>query len=472
MLSFSFPSIDPQSLLFSLLSILRWVAVALVLLNYRAFPLVWHLRVFWTIILERVKMVYTLLADDLRRDYVKSVSPIGANPFELAVAYKTTVGFSDLDYNIHLSNSSYAKILDIARMRAVLTWFPSLLEAGTRLGLGASHFHFLKEIPAGTEYEIRLNIVGWEDKWMHVVAQYVTYPKQRKGLAPVRPPISRANTSADSNPAAFVLRARPLAAVPENDTSASSLLSPPLSPRGEKRALASEDSRASSVTASEASSRSPSDDEDTSTTNTPATSVSSSPSPQMSSKPLLTVDDLTQAMNSNAAASSAPSTSKIEAESAEPESWRINTLPELPAGAVLHCVHVSTYCFKHNRITVPPRVALIASGFGDPAVGRWDRVQEIRNTRQQERQLQQQGAAAAGRKASPPASAFSWIAPGTEAAAGKKRRIGGLREILLGGWRRYEEEGLWNLTEYEERRRLGVERFAPLRTGLLALQSS
>lgn len=55
-------------------------------------------------------MVYTLLADDLRRDYVKSVSPIGANPFELAVAYKTTVGFSDLDYNIHLSNSSYAKV--------------------------------------------------------------------------------------------------------------------------------------------------------------------------------------------------------------------------------------------------------------------------------------------------------------------------------------------------------------------------
>lgn len=318
---------------------------------------------------------------------------------------------------------------------------------------------------------VSLNIVGWEDKWMHVVAQYVTYPKQRKGLAPVRPPISRANTSADSNPATFVLHARPLTAVPENDVSASSLLSPPLSPRGEKRALASEDSRESSVTASEASSRSPSDDEDTSTTNTPATSVSSSPSPQMSSKPLLTVDDLTQAMNSNAAASSAPSTSKIEVEPAEPESWRINNLPELPAGAVLHCVHVSTYCFKHNRITVPPRVALIASGFGDPAVGRWDRVQEIRNTRLQERQ-QQQGRGTPKSGAAPPASAFSWIAPGTEAAAGKKRRIGGLREILLGGWKRYEQEGLWDLTEYEERRRLGVERFAPLRTGLLALQSS
>ena len=51
--------------------------------------------------------------------------------------------------------SNHRKILDIARMRALLIWFPSVLEAGTRLGLGASHFHFLKEIPIGTEYEIR-----------------------------------------------------------------------------------------------------------------------------------------------------------------------------------------------------------------------------------------------------------------------------------------------------------------------------
>lgn len=33
---------DIQLLLASVLSVLRWISLALVLLNYRAFPLVWH----------------------------------------------------------------------------------------------------------------------------------------------------------------------------------------------------------------------------------------------------------------------------------------------------------------------------------------------------------------------------------------------------------------------------------------------
>lgn len=45
-----------------------------------------------------------------RRAFINGLSPIGANPFELTVAYKERVWFDDLDYNIHLSNSSYAKV--------------------------------------------------------------------------------------------------------------------------------------------------------------------------------------------------------------------------------------------------------------------------------------------------------------------------------------------------------------------------
>lgn len=285
---------------------------------------------------------------------------------------------------------------------------------------------------------------------MHVVAQYVTYPKQRAGLAPIRPQISRSGTSLPSN--AFVTHTRPLVPVTLETQSSSTLLSPPLSPRAGKNSLGLVD--ISAVT-SETCSRSPSDDEDVSPSSTAATSVSSS-SPQMSSKPLLTIDDLKEAMSNNAAAS----TSSVS----QNEPWRFNTLPEIPSGAVLHCVHVSSYCFKHNRITVPPRVALVASGFGDVKEKRWERVQEIRHSRaHQQRQ--------STTMPKPPASAFSFIAPGTGAAvAEKKRKFGGLREILVGGWRRYEEEGLWNLPEYDERRRIGVERFSPLRMGLLALQ--
>lgn len=95
-------------------------------------------------------------------------------------------------------------------------------------------------------------------------------------------------------------------------------------------------------------------------------------------------------------------------------------------------------------------------------------MQEIRNSRAHQRR---ESSSSTGGVPNPPANAFSFIAPGTGAAAAeKKRKFGGLREILLGGWKRYEEEGLWNLPEYEERRRIGVERFSPLRMGLIALQ--
>jgi hypothetical protein len=49
---------------------------------------------------------------------------------------------------------------------------------------------------------------------------------------------------------------------------------------------------------------------------------------------------------------------------------------QLPPDVTLHAVAVSQYCFKLGRVTVPPRVAFIASGFGDPA--RWERLMTIR----------------------------------------------------------------------------------------------
>ena len=37
-------------------------------------------------------------------------------------------------------------------------------------------------------------------------------------------------------------------------------------------------------------------------------------------------------------------------------------------------------CFKVGRLTVPPKIALIAAGYGDPSKRRWMRVQELRFT--------------------------------------------------------------------------------------------
>lgn len=105
-----------------------------------------------------------------------------------------------------------------------------------------------------------------------------------------------------------------------------------------------------------------------------------------------------------------------------------HALASLPTNAVLHCISVSSYCFKHGRITVPPRVALVASGFGDATKGRWTRLQELRKAKK-------------------------------------------LVPLIRGGWRE-EEDGsgkfkdFWQLEEFEETRLGRVHWLGKLREGL------
>ena len=108
------------------------------------FPQNKKVRVFWSIITIRLRGLLKWSDHSKRRQFVKELSPIGENPFDICVTYKTTVGLTDTDYNGHLSNSSYAKNLDYARMRAAVVCFPSVLEAKGWLGLGSSHFYFIK----------------------------------------------------------------------------------------------------------------------------------------------------------------------------------------------------------------------------------------------------------------------------------------------------------------------------------------
>jgi hypothetical protein len=109
----------------------------------------------------------------------------------------------------------------------------------------------------------------------------------------------------------------------------------------------------------------------------------------------------------------------------------------IPEGATLHAVAISQYCFKFGRITVPPRVALIVSGFGDPAVipnlppsapghgkARWDRLQDVR--------------------------------------AGKEGK-GKLKELLKGGWKDESEGDFWAFEEFEAEARRRSEVYRQLK---------
>ncbi|KAG9030148.1 hypothetical protein FRB95_004286 [Tulasnella sp. JGI-2019a] len=105
----------------------------------------------------------------------------------------------------------------------------------------------------------------------------------------------------------------------------------------------------------------------------------------------------------------------------------------LPEGALVHCVAISTYCFKAGRITVPPAVAFIAGGLGDPSKQRWFHVQGLRFNDQY-----------------PPTS-------NKRVLKNKMTEIlrGGWKTDIVDGWEINQDTGVstfWELGEYEERR--------------------
>ncbi|KAF9512560.1 hypothetical protein BS47DRAFT_1345337 [Hydnum rufescens UP504] len=397
----------------------RWTLLIVLLLNYRALPMIWHLRVFASVVSVRLRGLFKWFNHMKRRAFIKEISPIGENPFELTVTYRTTCGLSDSDYNGHLSNSAYAKNLDYARMRAAAKGW---------LGLGTAHFHYIKEIPLWSEYEIRISIAGWGDKWLYLVVQFVTYPNRRSASG--TPPFRRraregegtycraeATVSELLSPwrPSFPLPPHQNVIIPDDDEPLRGRSPTPRS----RPPSASMSSYAADDSSSETSSRSPA--------STPPSSIPPDTPPSYLHPRSQLLLPTSPSDTGRTPPPPPPSLGQTQSLGEMPDRL-ISAMPALPEGAVLHCVHVSSYCFKIGRITIPPRVAIVASGFGDKSKGRWERVQEIRNTR------------------------------GARGDFSKKEKgrgrgeVGGLRGILGGGWRKYEAEGLWDLPEYEEAR--------------------
>ncbi|SJL10149.1 uncharacterized protein ARMOST_13533 [Armillaria ostoyae] len=78
------------------------------------------------------------------------------------------------DYNLHLSNSCYAKTLDTVRMKWVLAFVSQVFRVDGVLPVGATSFLFMREIPMLRRFEVRCSIVTWGEKWLYLVAKFVT----------------------------------------------------------------------------------------------------------------------------------------------------------------------------------------------------------------------------------------------------------------------------------------------------------
>ncbi|KAI6030091.1 hypothetical protein EDC04DRAFT_2712989 [Pisolithus marmoratus] len=172
------------------LAFLRLSVLLVFLVNAGSWPFVWHIRVFWPIIIARIQFLLLRTSllfrspserERIFAERVESLCPVGANPFELVTVYKRWASIDDVDmFGMHLSNSSYGKALDSARLRIMWKAFPAWSVSRGVIALGATHYHFIREIPIFARYEVRISIATWDQKWLYVIARYVTPPKRRR----------------------------------------------------------------------------------------------------------------------------------------------------------------------------------------------------------------------------------------------------------------------------------------------------
>ncbi|KAK7001719.1 peptidase A1 domain-containing protein [Favolaschia claudopus] len=165
----------------------KYIALALLVLNAGSFPLAWHFQVFSSVFELRLalqwhKITHFYLSKSQKkealRDWFEAHLPIGVHPFRAQWAYRKRVGFDDSDFNLHMSNSSYAKALDSARFRLALATFPSIFRTGGWVPLAATHFYFIREIPMLTTYEVRCEIGAWDGKWIWYICRFVKPPSK------------------------------------------------------------------------------------------------------------------------------------------------------------------------------------------------------------------------------------------------------------------------------------------------------
>ncbi|KAF8183212.1 hypothetical protein K438DRAFT_1599940 [Mycena galopus ATCC 62051] len=286
----------------------KYAAIALLILNAGSFPLVWHARVMSVVFELRAaqlwhRITHFYLGKEKKRQaltaWYEAHLPIGEHPFRAEWSYDRRVGFDDSDFNLHMSNSSYAKALDSARFRIALGTFPNVFRAGGGCPLAATHFYFIREIPMLSAYQVRVSIGAWDSKWIWYICRFV------------KPPSKNAKSGKTKT-------------------------------QNQENGIASGLAIASGVAAAAGQGK----ETFIPALTTPATplDVSGSGTP---------LNGASGGANANGTTPDAVSRALLERAVRTTE----------PDGALLYTVSVSQLCYKQGRITIPPAIVLAANGF-------------------------------------------------------------------------------------------------------------
>ncbi|KIW68552.1 hypothetical protein PV04_04491 [Phialophora macrospora] len=177
------------SFLPSLSSLASWRTLALVfaLLNLKALPLAWHVRLFY----RMFENWYT--RDRVRRTLQSPPSSTSTYPLFEPVSITSRSPLLETDYNFHKSNSTYFADLDESRTSLVTkVLIPGLKQGNTNLEkeghrgplnviLGSVHTSFHREIKPYERYEVRSRILSWDKKWIIIGSWFVRAGRRGKG---------------------------------------------------------------------------------------------------------------------------------------------------------------------------------------------------------------------------------------------------------------------------------------------------
>ncbi|KAK0533668.1 hypothetical protein OC834_002145 [Tilletia horrida] len=167
---------------------LRTLLVLMALLNAKNFMGVWHVRLFWAPILFRMRAVpavhpllpwirsnaHTTREPGAEPPLKLDALPLGEDIFERKTTWHFWADLSEIDWNMHVSNSSYASRLDFVRAEHVHNAFVLSHFDGCGVALGGSIFNYHKEIPAFAKYALTVQVATWDQKWVYFVARYTS----------------------------------------------------------------------------------------------------------------------------------------------------------------------------------------------------------------------------------------------------------------------------------------------------------
>lgn len=129
-----------------------------------------------------MNLIFRILRLFLLRKKLDSLTP-------LEVSHLTTKAWPlDCDFNLHLTNSRYPSLLDLARMKYLLqiNAFSMFVGGGWKSVLSSQSIRFIKEIKPFSTIKITTQVLYWDRKYCYIEHQFLVADKlHAKALAQV-----------------------------------------------------------------------------------------------------------------------------------------------------------------------------------------------------------------------------------------------------------------------------------------------